>query len=323
MTSIHLFINGNVKKGGQELIQEWEQHPDSVIWLDSYEMDKDEEAELLKSVFGIHQLAIQDAQRDRHPPKIEAFDNYTFILLRGLTIDSVNIDFKTIQLALFVGQRFLVTRHNRPSISISQLSDELAQQDTNKNGYHADKLALRICRLMANRYLKILLELEPRLEAIEEQIMSSPNDDMLAELIGYKSDLKRLNRMASYHQGLFNTLKKKNFPCFNDEDRHHEIIDVWENHERAESLSQLYYETAADLIDGYISVASHRLNQIMKVLTIVTSIFIPLGFLAGIYGMNFENIPELHSQSGYFILLAVMASIVVALLIVFRKIRWL
>ena len=98
---------------------------------------------------------------------------------------------------------------------------------------------------------------------------------------------------------------------------------MYEHQERAGSLASLYYELASDLIDSYISIASHRLNQIMKVLTIITAIFVPLGFLAGIYGMNFENMPELHSRSGYFILLSVMAGIAVTLLAIFRKIRWL
>ena len=103
----------------------------------------------------------------------------------------------------------------------------------------------------------------------------------------------------------------------------HELNDVYEQQERAGSLTDLYYELASDLIDNYISIASHHLNQIMKVLTIITAIFVPLGFLAGIYGMNFEYMPELHTPSGYFILLGVMFSIAVTLLLLFRKKRWL
>jgi magnesium transporter len=142
-------------------------------------------------------------------------------------------------------------------------------------------------------------------------------------LIGYKSDLKRLGRFAAYHEQVFRSLRDKSFPGFIDGDRAHEVVDVWEQQERACSLSLLYYETASDLIDGYISVASHRLNQIMKILTIVTAVFVPLGFLAGIYGMNFENMPELHSKSGYYILLGVMATIASTFLIAFRRMKWL
>ena len=106
-------------------------------------------------------------------------------------------------------------------------------------------------------------------------------------------------------------------------ERIHEINDVYEQQERASSLATLYYELASDLIEGYISLASHRLNYIMKILTIITAIFVPLSFLAGVYGMNFENMPELHSQSGYFITLAIMGFIATILLLLFWRKRWL
>jgi magnesium transporter len=125
-----------------------------------------------------------------------------------------------------------------------------------------------------------------------------------------------------YQQQVFHELKSGNYPGVTADDEHI-IIDVYEQLERAASLATLYYEIAADLADGYISVAAHRLNQIMKILTVVMSIFVPLSFLAGSYGMNFENMPELHWRSGYFILLGVMATIVVLLLSVFRRKHWL
>ena len=103
----------------------------------------------------------------------------------------------------------------------------------------------------------------------------------------------------------------------------HEFNDVYEHTERVASLTTLYKDLVDDLMNGYISITSHRLNQIMKVLTVVTVIFLPLTLMVGIYGMNFEYIPELKFQYAYFILLGVMATLVTALLLLFRKIRWL
>lgn len=321
MLKAHLFISGEMMVGGQDLVDLWRKDPESTIWLDLSECDKKEEAELLSVYFGIHALAIQDAQRDRHPPKIESFDDYTFLLLKGLSAESKDIDFDTIQLSLFVGRRFLITRHTGPSISVNRLEKLLQSHSTNISS--TSKLALQLCRFVAERYLAILLALEPRLEELEEVMLESANDGMLTELINYKSDLKRLRRFATYHEQLFSELRGKKYPSFTDGERNHEVTDVWEKQERILSLSQLYYDTASDLIDGYISVASHRLNQIMKVLTIVMAVFVPLSFLAGIYGMNFENMPELHSRSGYFILLGIMFSIATVLLYVFRRMKWL
>ena len=323
MIKTRLFLSGDMQVGGVELIASWRDHPDSVIWVDLVENQQATEAELLEREFGIHPLAIEDAQRDRHPPKIEAYSDYTFVLLKGLSADSKDIDFDTIQLTLFVGENFLITRHSGPSKSINRLEAHLANQNDLSEYSDLSKLALLLCRLVVDRYLNILLALEPRLEELEELMLEHSDDSLLAELIGYKSDLKRLGRFATYHEQLFRSLRDKTFPGFSDSDRSHEIIDVWEQQERACSLSLLYYETASDLIDGYISIASHRLNQIMKILTIITAVFVPLSFLAGIYGMNFENMPELHSRSGYFILLGVMATIATTFLVVFRRMKWL
>lgn len=307
--------------GGRELVERWKADERALIWLDLGDEPAGEAGSLLREDFGLHPLAVQDALRERHPPKLEHFGDYTFLLLRGLSAESKDTDFSTIQLALFVGRRFLVTRHSADSSSTNQLWRE-AQENAGRLAAGPAVLALLLCRIMVDRYLGILLALEPRLEELEDEILSSPRDELLGELAGYKSSLKKLRRIFAYHQQVFSALRNGDYPLFGTEIVH-ELNDVYEHQERAVSLSGLYYELAVDLVESYISLASHHLNQIMKVLTIITAIFVPLSFLAGLYGMNFENIPELHARSGYFILLGVMAGIAVTLLALFRKKRWL
>jgi magnesium transporter len=313
--------DGRLAVGGSELIERWKSDEHTLIWLDLGDEPPEAAGRLLREEFGLHPLAISDALRERHPPKLEHFEDYTFLLLRGLSAESKDTDFSTIQLALFVGRRFLVTRHSAASPSTDQLWRE-AQENPGCFTAGPAVLALRLCRIMVDRYLGILLALEPRLEELEDEILSSPRDELLGELAGYKSNLKKLRRIFAYHQQVFSTLRNSVSPFFGA-NIVHELNDVFEHQERAVSLSGLYYELAVDLVESYISLASHNLNQIMKVLTIVTAIFVPLSFLVGLYGMNFENIPELHAKSGYFILLGVMAGLAVALLALFRKKRWL
>jgi magnesium transporter len=312
--------SGGFEIGAEELIERWQQEPDSVIWADFSDNDARAEAQLLESRFGLHPLAIKDAQRARHPPKIEAFDSNVLILLKGLGTLTDAFEFRTIQLALFVGERFLVTRHSESSVSIETLRQEV--QADPAMARHADRLALRLCRIMVDRYIAKLLTLEPRLDDLEREIVDSPDDDMLAELISYKTVLRKFRRVLVYHVQIFAELSKHP-PAQIGAKQVHEIRDVYEHQERASSLASLYYEVSADIIDGYISLASHRLNNIIKVLTIVTTIFVPLSFLAGIYGMNFENMPELRSHWGYFILLAIMGSVALILILTFRRRRWL
>lgn len=311
----------DIVSGDIELHERWRHSPDTILWLDIEGESADSETSLLRDTLGLHPLAIQDAQRTRHPPKLEAYDNFTFILLKGLSADADGLHFSTIQLAIFVGERLMVTRRTGISPGTNTLFTQASQNEHLFSKGPAG-LALRLARLLADRYLKVLLELEPRLEEIEDAIVQNPDDKLLAELMNYKTELKKFRRLFVYQQQLFQELKTVDYPFINDSIRH-ELIDVYEQLERVSSLANLYHELATDLAEGYISVASHHLNQIMKILTVVMSIFVPLSFLAGIYGMNFQNMPELQSQSGYFILLAIMGSIVLVLILVFRKKHWL
>jgi magnesium transporter len=309
-----------LKCGAMELLDEWQGQRETLLWADFWGEDPEQEKRILVERFGLHPMAIQDAQRERHPPKLEPFDDHVFILLKGLGKETPDFTFETIQIALFVGKRFLVTRHSDKSPSTDLLWQEVARdQALFLRG--TDALALRLSRIIVDRYLKKLLGLEPRIEVLEQEMVSEPRDEILAELIGYKTQLRKFRRVFLYQVQIFSKLVAHQPPGISAEYLH-EINDVYENQDRANSLSTLYYELASDLIDGYISLASHRLNNIIKILTIVTTIFVPLGFLAGIYGMNFENMPELHSRSGYFILLGSMAGIAALLLFVFRRWRW-
>ena len=309
-----------IKHGDIALLDEWRRYPDSLIWADFSGETLAQQKHILIEKFDIHPMAIQDAQRERHPPKLEAFDDHVFILLKGLGKEMIEFEFETIQIAMFIGERFLVTRHSDHSPSIDKLRSEI-DQDHGKFSQGTDVLALRLARIIVDRYLNKLLTLESRLEELEQKMNAEPGDNMLTELTGYKTNLRKFRRVFLYHVQIFSRLATRQFPGISAT-HIHEINDVFENQERANSLATLYYELCSDLIEGYISLASHRLNNIIKILTIITAIFVPLSFLAGVYGMNFENMPELHSKAGYFILLSVMGLIVVLLLFLFRRMRW-
>jgi len=322
MITLQLYHKTNNRQtiGGIELLDQWQRDESQVLWFDIEGPLDEATSNLLQEQMGLHPLALQDAARDRHPPKIEEFSDHTFLIFKGLSADSENIDCSTIQISLFVSERFLVTRHSGESPGIIKLRKELeVGLDLFASGPGA--MAARLARLFINRYLKILLDLEPRLEYLEESLMGKSGDKILTELVAHKSNLTRLQRVFYYHTQVVRELNNAPHPGFLADQRH-VLTDVYEQQERVGSLCTMYYQLASDLIEGYISVSSHRLNQIMRVLTIVTTIFVPLGFLAGIYGMNFENIPELHSRWGYFILIGVMALIASSLLFIFHRKRW-
>lgn len=309
-----------LETGGQELVQRWQQQPDSLLWLDLQDNDLQQEQKLLEESFALHPLAIADVQKKRHPPKLELFETALLILLKGLDKETDDIDFGTLQIGMFIGERFLVSRHTAASPSIERLWQKVTD-NPELMGKGSLWLALEVTKFVVQRYLNILLRLEPRLDELEDEILLAPKDILLHELSGYRTNLKKMRRYLTYQVQMFKQFREHKNPLV-AKPLKHKVNDIYEQLERANSLTILYYELACDLMDSYISMASHHLNNIMKILTVVTVVFVPLTFLAGIYGMNFQNMPELQTQNGYFIVLGVMLSLLAALLYVFRKIKW-
>lgn len=309
-----------IASGDETLIERWQQDDSLYLWLDCQDNNKKSEAELFGRVFAVNPFAVSDAQRDRHPPKIEVYDETELLLLKELREHNDDIVFDTQQLAILTGVRFILTRSKGSSVVERLWQTSLS--DGRPRYERPRSLAVLIAQYVADEFLQLLITVEDKLEDVEEEVFSMSDDRILTELIAYQMQLRKLTRVLLYHKQLFSN---KNFNLYN----YDESIDppVWtntyEHTERSHSLAVLFYEMASDLIDGHISVSSHRLNQIMKVLTVITVVFVPLSFLAGIYGMNFEFIPELKFKYAYFILLGVMLSIVSVLLFLFRRRKWL
>lgn len=306
--------------GGRELLERRSESDRGWFWIDLDQPDPGAEQSLLSEGFGIHPLALQDARRARHPPKVELFGNVALLLLRGLTASTHDIRYETLQIAAFVGERFLVTRRDAQSVSIDRAWEEAVTGSLGVLAGPAHVL-YRIARLVTDRYTGIVLALEQRLDELEDEMFSRPHDRLLAELTEYNGRLKKLRRLLTYQHATMTALARASVPtCFVD--TRHEFNDVYENTERLASLCTLYQELAVDLMQSYISITSHRLNQIIKVLTIVTVVFLPLGLIAGLYGMNFQQMPGSDASTGFFVVLGFMIALTAALLLVFRRLRW-
>ncbi|MFP8967381.1 magnesium transporter CorA family protein [Pokkaliibacter sp. CJK22405] len=300
------------------LPETWPPAPDESMWIDIGAMDPQQEMQVLLAM-GIDALTVEDIQHPRKPPKLEYHDNYTFVLLRGMDQESTSQNLKTLQISFVIGKNFLITRHMGRSRSVEHNWQDMTTRP--EVAIDPQAIAWRIMQRVQDRYVPLLMDLESRLGEIEEELAENANDELLSELIGYKTRLRRLRRTFNYHERLFNEWEE-DLQEENGGESNRTMLRLWESAERLQSLTTLYYDWVGDLSDGYISLASHRLNNIMKVLTIITAIFVPLSFLAGLYGMNFDNIPELHTHYGYFVLLGVMLALAVGLLWGFRKAKW-
>lgn len=311
-----------LEQGGAELIQRWRDQGGSV-WVDLEGVIGDAEREILIS-FGCNELAIVDAARRRHPPKVERFGDYTFVLFRGISSLGEDLDLEPQQLGLFLGEDWLVTTHAGKAMSVDQFWDDLHGRWEG----NLSKLTLGLLHRIAGRYLDAILTFEDRLGDLEGQLLGGSAESAMRELALVRSRLRVLRRIFSYHDRVASALLSGVSPQLGigeglDGDHYHERRDLFDRCERLLSLCSMYYEMCGDLIESYISISSHQLNNTMKVLTIITAVFVPMGFLAGIYGMNFDHMPELHTRYGYFVLLGVMATLATSMLLIFKRVRWL
>jgi len=319
MITAILCRNGTATKGGMELVEQWEKLRDSWLWLDLQNEDIETELALMHDRFGFDELLIKEAQRIRHPPGIEFFANYFYLLNKPLTSDSEDLDFTTHQMAIFCRTNLLVTRHANKSSTVKIWQENLLADCARMNPV---ALVAAFNKRLTQRYGRILLDLERRLDEIEDLLFENRGDELLRELVGYSTALRKMNRILTYHANAYEQLAENQHTSDKDPS-YNEFDGVYALMRRYLSLSELYQSVIDDLASAYISLESHHLNQIMKVLTIVTVVFLPLSLLVGIYGMNFEFMPELKIKYGYFMLLSVMLLIVVSLLLLFKKVRWL
>ncbi len=229
-----LLADGELLQGGIELLSRWQQDTSSKLWLDIHQSPSDEEIELLTS-FGCHELAIKDAHRLRHPPKVEQFDDMTFILFRGISEFGDNLNVVHLQIAFFVGERFLITRHNSHSYSISYW---LKNENLAAYLESPAELAIKIIHFSAGKYLELLLGFEENLSELEDLMQTQANDDMLRELTAYKTRLRKLRRVFDYHQKMFMHMLQNPAAQFVNEhiDLNHQLQDLYERCERVHSL---------------------------------------------------------------------------------------
>jgi len=315
---VWLFTDEGAVQGGMDLFETWRSSKIGKICIFSGEDD----TELLKVVLAdlkVHPLAVQDLMRDRHPPKYEVFPDYRLFLMRVLPHQGKSFFFSPIQVGVVVGENWLVCRYQKMCLSIETVLSSLVLK---KDMISVGVLSWEIMETVATHYLDWLMYLEGRIGKLEDLMLSVSDDRVLSEVVALKTGLRKHRRNFLYLERVASQVREKGIGS--DILPHSpECNDLYEKWERVYSMSAMFYEQLGDMIDGYISQSSYKLNVTMRVLTVITAIFIPLSFIAALYGMNFAYMPELQYHGAYFVLLAFMLAVGIGMVIWFRKIKWL
>lgn len=320
--------------GADRIIEREIRHPDElteflghwpVVWVNVDGLGDALTLEQLAAVFRLHPLAMEDVVNVHQRAKVDQFGDRTFIVTHMILLAD---HFESEQVSLFLGPGFLVTFQERPGWDcLDPVRDRIRKQAPRIREAGAGYLAYSILDAIIDHYFPVLELYGERLESLEDRIVAAPDRAVIAEIHGIKRELLYLRRTIWPQREALNALIRDDISQISAETRLY-LRDVYDHTVRIIDLVETYREVCADLMDLYLSSISKRMNEIMKVLTVISTIFIPLTFIAGVYGMNFSpqaspwSMPELTWYYGYPLCLALMAVITIGLFIFFRRIGW-
>ena len=294
---------------------------DFVNWIDVQGLGDERILREISELFAIHPLALEDVTNVPQQPKVDDFSDQSFIVLRMFRITEIRqIDSE--QVSLFMGKDYVLTFQERYGDCLNPVRQRLRKGRGIIRTMGSDYLAYAIIDTIVDNYLPVLEELGERLEDLEDQVVSRATESELKSLYELKHELVGVKRILWPSREMISKLINFEQSSISDKVKLY-LRDTYDHIVQAIDLVETYRELSSELMSVYLSSLSNKMNEIMKVLTIISTIFIPLSFIAGLYGMNFVNMPELSFKYGYFIVLGVMLGTVYAMLSFFRRRNWL
>ncbi len=312
--------DGSVRSGGDELLAV-ALDPGVAGWIDMNA--ENETAERLLREQGFHPLAIEDTFTLQHQPRVEEYGDHLFVIVRGIDFNSEKAveELQTLKLAAFLRQNLLITIHRKPLRSVREVRSRIEESRRALPG-GVVQLLWSICDELIHLYFPIIDELGHRIETLEQEVLNDARHEHLQLILDLRRNLGTLRRTMLPHRSVFGHLANSRDAIF-DATASLNFRDTLENVLRLTDAVDQQRDQLTNVKDTYLSVVSQRTNEIMKVLTLFSAIMLPLTFIAGIYGMNFEYIPELASRYGYFLVLGVMVVIAAGMVLWFRRRKWL
>jgi magnesium transporter len=315
----------NSKEGVQEIpsgqLTSWDSNSEENLWVDIWKENDSESTRILKDIFNFHPLAIEDSikyikDEEVHHPKIDNFGDYIFIVFNG--INNTVPDFNIFSLSCFIGKNYIVTLHNESENNSMVKNLTTANKELLlKKG--PDYTLHIILDELVDRYYPIIDSYEDEIDKIEEDIFQkNPDNKILRNILDFKKKALLIRKISSYQKEILFRLSRGDYEIIDS----NEMIfyrNVYDHLVRISDTADTMRELITGMLDSYLSIVNNQMNNIMKVLTIIATIVLPLNLIAGIFGMNFESIPLLHNEGGFIFAVGTMIIIVLIMLLWFRK----
>ena len=292
---------------------------DSLLWLDVV-APTEEEFRLLAEEFSFHPLAIEDAAKRHQRPKIDFYDGFMFLVFYEFRLVGERAEAQ--ELSFFVGPNFLVTIHPESCDPIARVAARWAHDPEALGKRGVGFLVYAVLDAVVDDYFPIADAFSDRIEELEERIFESVDHRAQREIFAFRKDLIALRRVLGPERDVMNVLVRRDSPALGDETVVY-FQDVYDHIIRVTDNIDTYRDLLGSALDAYLSVTSNRLNRVMKTLTASSIILMSMTLVAGIYGMNFDRMPELKWDLGYPLALGLMALIGLTLAGLFKRNDWL
>ena len=292
---------------------------DGLFWADLAGEPDGRVEKLLAEVFHFHPLAIDDALQEAHVPKIDDWGEYLYAVVHGVSFDPATNELDTHEVDVFLGRNFLVTHHKNPLMSADKVwAASLRSERYLARG--ADYLLYNIVDALVSDFMPVVDQLDDAIDQLEDQIFAARGQAVLAKIFSIKRAILHLRRIISPQREVMNRLARDSYAVVDPDERIY-FRDVYDHLVRLVDINDTLRYLISGALDTYLSVSSNRINEIMKVLTVFTALFMPLTFLTGFFGMNFEVLPF---KSAYLFvgMLALTLAIPLAMWRLFRKQGW-
>jgi magnesium transporter len=294
----------------------------TVTWIN---IDGLHEVSVIESIgkhFGLHPLILEDIVHTGQRPKMEDFEEYLFTVLNMLRYDQEDDQVKAEQVSLVVGPNYVISFQERPGDVFTGVRERLRKGKGRIRKAGSDYLAYALVDAVVDEYFLILETIGEKIEGVEEELLNNPTRETLQNIHDMKREMIFFRKQVWPLRELVNGLSKGESSLIRESTGIY-LRDVYDHTIQIIDTIESFRDMLSGMLDIYLSTISNRMNEVMKVLTIIATIFIPLTFVAGIYGMNFKYMPELEWRWGYFMVWGVMVLILVSLVGYFKRKRWL
>jgi magnesium transporter len=293
-----------------------------VLWLN---LDGLFDTELIKAIgekFGLHPLLLEDIVSVDQRPKVDEYEENLFVVLKMLSYNEDNEEIVSEQVSFVLGKDYVLSFQEREGDVFDSVRDRIRTMKGRMVNSGPDYLLYALVDTIVDNYFIILEKLGERLEDLEEEIIDNPSESKLKKLYWLKQEMIFLRKSIWPIRELISRLERDETGLVRPSTRMY-IKDVYDHTIQIIDTIESYRDTLASLMDIYLSGVNNKISAVMKVLTIISTIFIPLTFIVGVYGMNFEHMPELKWAYGYYLIWGIMGAMGMAMLVFFRRKRWL